>query len=135
MPNPITIPDIRAGQPMRAADMQPLIQAARRQTLQPGMFVSGAICVQRPMAFGGGGSSLQKAYATTAITAATSLLEADYGGGTAQLINNQTGVDEGDPIDIDNPGFNAFDVRSLMWLNMSTSPPQIVSVFCDAAPE
>lgn len=49
MPNPITIPDIRAGQPMRAADMQPLIQAARRQSLLPGQFQSGSLSVQRPI--------------------------------------------------------------------------------------
>lgn len=82
---------------------------------------------------GGGRSSLQIFKATTGISAATGLLAADRGSGTVQPLNNATGAAAGDPIEISNPGFDAFDVDSVGWMNTSTSPPLIVSVFCSEA--
>lgn len=79
---------------------------------------------------GGGGSTLQLFKSTTSINAATGLLEANRGSGTVQPLNNETGANDGAPIAIKNPGFDAFAANSIGWMNMATSPPLIVSVFC-----
>lgn len=48
----------REGEPISASQMTKLVDAMRRQVLQPGQFQSGSFSVQRPMGgFGGGGDS------------------------------------------------------------------------------
>lgn len=83
---------------------------------------------------GGSGSSLQLFRSTTTISAATGLLAANRGTGTVQPINNVTGADDGDPISISNPGFDAFAENSIGQMNKDTAPPLIVSVFCTEIP-
>lgn len=77
-----------------------------------------------------GGSDLQLFKTTTAISAATGFLAANRGSGTVQPLVNETGENDGDPIEISNPAFDAFTDNSIGWMNTSSDPPLIVSVFC-----
>lgn len=84
---------------------------------------------------GGGsiGSPLRRFQATSTISAATGLTDADWGSGTIQVLADD-GTSDGAPQPATNSYFDSFDNKSVGWCDISKSPPAIVSVGCTVGP-
>ena len=120
----------KVGDRLRADDLNEIAAAAFRSQQLPGTFQNGKVLLQAVGGAAANSSAVQLFKATTGITAAVGLLEADRGTGTVQPLDNATGEVSGDPIDIANPAFDAFTENSVGWMNISNSPPLLMTVFC-----
>jgi hypothetical protein len=78
MTNPFNIPKVNAGDPIKAADYNKLVQAATRVIMQPGQFSCGAFTTQRRI---GGGNSSSTTTATLSHAMATEDIPAASGDG------------------------------------------------------
>jgi hypothetical protein len=109
-------------------------------------FARATITVEQTSTGGGGGgrrdrfprgdgdTSLRFGHVTTAITAATSQLVADWGEGQVQLHDDATGEDDGSPIDVVSQWIGlTFPLGATACLDMSYTPPKVVNAMCAEA--
>ena len=82
---------------------------------------------------GGGSSNLRKARVTTAITAATDELEANWGTGEVKFMDDTTGVLDSDPTTVDNDNIDmTFAEDAQVIIDTSHSPPRVITGTCSA---
>ena len=82
---------------------------------------------------GGGSSNLRKARVTTAITAATDELEANWGTGEVKFMDDTTGVLDSDPTTVDNDNIDmTFAEDAQVIVDTSHSPPRVITGTCSA---
>ncbi len=80
-------------------------------------------------------TSLCRGMAVTLISAATGFTPADRGSGDVQFYADDTGLADGDPVEVSNQFFDSFVDRSVLWCDRSKDPPEVISVGCTEVPE